>query len=460
MKILCASRNFFPEGVIGGAQASLSHFAKAFVAEGHEVAVLSVDDHAHEGAHVDTGLAEYRLKLRNLYLRGEHGLAARTVWHAVDRFGNLMEDAYGAVIDRFRPDVIFTHVLAGLSLAIWKAAQARGIPVVHMVHDYYPMCVKSGMRRGAHNCRSVCGLCRVAALRPALAAQSAVSSVIYVSDHMRTTYRKAGLFHAAPSYVIHGSYEPAAPVPARTGLVDGPTLTLGYFGRLAPEKGVPEMLRALRALRDVDWRLRVGGSGNVSYEATLRAEAADLPVTFLGVQPPDAFYAAIDVLIVPSLWNDPAPRVVYEAGIHQAIPVVSNVGGLPQLVAHGQRGFVIDLDDPAALGHVLRRIAANPAIIDAQRAQWRTAAASFSHGAVSAAIGNVLASVARGPAIGLVVRSAPRAPTDVDESEAPPDREADAAAHLPAGAAMTLAARKMGAPPGIPEKLAVMDPLP
>ena len=78
-----------------------------------------------------------------------------------------------------------------------------------------------------------------------------------------------------------------------------------------------------------------------------------MDVRWLGFISPEALLSAVDVLVVPSLWHDTAPRVVFEA-FAQGVPVVgSNRGGIPELVADGT-GWLFEPDDPGALATALR----------------------------------------------------------------------------------------------------------
>ena len=390
MKVLFASRNFFPKGAVGGAQTSIKFLASSFTSLGHEAAVLSVDDHQHFGMHEATGIEERRVKLRNLEIKEHQNPARKVMWHLTDRFSGAMKATYREVLSEYRPDVVFSHVLAGLTTSVWDAATDLNIPVVHMVHDYYLLCLNSGMRRKGENCASPCTACRFGAAGPSRHRSQQVASVIYVSDHVRKMHEAAGLFSRSSPHIIHGSYEPARqPVP-RTGTLSAEHLTLGYFGRFAPDKGVVEMIRALRDLGDVQWRLLIGGKGDEAYTARIKAEAAGLPIEFLGVQKPDEFYAKVDAVIVPSLWNDPAPRVVYEAGLHQVVPIVAERGGLPQLVTYGGRGKVFDADDPESLRRHIRQLASDRGEITRIREEWGRTGDEFSQASVSNRVLGVL----------------------------------------------------------------------
>jgi glycosyltransferase involved in cell wall biosynthesis len=378
LRILLVSRNFFPTGVHGGAQVSVQQLGQALQQRGHDVAVLNVDDHEHRGVHEPTGLREYRLALRNLYVRGAQSRPKRLLWHAIDRFGHAMDARYRAVIEEFRPNIINTHVMAGIGLGIWRAADSLGVPVVHRVSDYYLMCLNSGVRKRDTNCDGVCAGCRRFALNPTQRQSASVRHIIYVSERIRAIYDAAGVFPpTTPSTILTGAYTPKRPVPERPDLIDPARITLGFFGRLSPEKGIEAMIALLRRLTPGSWQLRVGGDGDPAYVASLKAATADLPVTFLGYQKPDDFYEQVDALIVSSLWEEPSGRVAFESGIHGLIPIVSNRGGLPEMVDHGARGLVYDPERGETLVAAVERAASDRAFREAVRARWKIGRLEF-----------------------------------------------------------------------------------
>jgi glycosyltransferase involved in cell wall biosynthesis len=49
------------------------------------------------------------------------------------------------------------------------------------------------------------------------------------------------------------------------------------------------------------------------------------------------FFEMIDVLIVPSLWNEPFGRVVLESILHKKPVIASNMGGIPELLTNNKQ---------------------------------------------------------------------------------------------------------------------------
>lgn len=121
-----------------------------------------------------------------------------------------------------------------------------------------------------------------------------------------------------------------------------------YVGRLTPEKGGHVLLEALEELDEVVNVTFVGGHFFLPgqtlsrYEQRLRQRAARLThsVRFTGPLPPSEIrthMAASRIVVVPSLWDDPCPLVLYEAMESPAAVVAAAVGGM---VEQGARGGV------------------------------------------------------------------------------------------------------------------------
>lgn len=125
-----------------------------------------------------------------------------------------------------------------------------------------------------------------------------------------------------------------------------------YVGRLADEKGIDNLLRAVARLdsREMDIHLNIVGSGPANE--SLRELASELgvmdTVTFHGFVPkgPELWkqFDEADLFVLPS-HTEGLPRVVAEA-MARGLPVVTTaVGGLPELVDDGENGFLVEPGD-------------------------------------------------------------------------------------------------------------------
>jgi glycosyltransferase involved in cell wall biosynthesis len=71
-------------------------------------------------------------------------------------------------------------------------------------------------------------------------------------------------------------------------------------------------------------------------------------------------YAQTDLLIIPSLVHETFSLVAREA-LSAGKPVIaSNVGALPEIIEHGENGFLFPAGDHHTLAGLLTKIAADP----------------------------------------------------------------------------------------------------
>lgn len=141
---------------------------------------------------------------------------------------------------------------------------------------------------------------------------------------------------------------------------------LGSVGRLDAEKGHRDLFKAaLRLLRqDMDVRVHVVGDGPARGQ--LQQAVRDLGIAdrvcFLGTRDdvPDLL-RGFDLFVLPSL-TEGLPLTVIEA-MASGLPVVAtNVGGVPELVRHGETGLLVRPGSPDELADAIARLLEDPGL--------------------------------------------------------------------------------------------------
>jgi glycosyltransferase involved in cell wall biosynthesis len=179
-----------------------------------------------------------------------------------------------------------------------------------------------------------------------------------------------------------------APWPARDG-ADGPVV--GFVGRLVPDKGALELVRAAPAIRAAQPDVRVVIVGDDPYEDEdtdyAAAVRASDDVDHVGrVAEAAGILGHLDVLVLPSR-QEPFGTVVAEAMAAGTPVVATRVDGLPELVEDGVTGALVEPGDTAALAVAVLRVLGERASMGAAA---REAAQRFGAGAYTDRVEDLL----------------------------------------------------------------------
>jgi len=189
-----------------------------------------------------------------------------------------------------------------------------------------------------------------------------VDRIICVSDAVRRYLLSLGVPETRACTIYKG-HDPAwyanqAADPAAAGVPPG-RFVAAFAGNIKPLKGVPVLLDACRRLPP-DSRVHVLLMGPVRdrrVRRLLRDPAIRARVSAPGFRADArALIGAAQVYVMPSVRREGLPRTVIEAMCQGVPPIVSAVGGMPELVEDGQSGIVVPAGDPAALSAALLRL--------------------------------------------------------------------------------------------------------
>jgi glycosyltransferase involved in cell wall biosynthesis len=141
--------------------------------------------------------------------------------------------------------------------------------------------------------------------------------------------------------------------------------TFVYVGRLAPVKNHSLLLNAFRTALSSMPALRLWMVGDGSERETLERLATELgiasQVTFWGQQLDVApFFSAADAFIMSSK-SEGLPMSLLQAFSLGLPAIVTDVGGMAEVVRMAQAGFTVSATDPAEMSAAILRMAANDA---------------------------------------------------------------------------------------------------
>ena len=261
-------------------------------------------------------------------------------------------------------DLVHAHSRAP-AWSAYFAARRRGKPFVTTFHGVYS--AGSAVKR-AYN-------------RVMVRADRVIAPSRFVAEHVRRTYcgseRRLRVVHPGVDPAI---FDPRAvpadiriPLHAAWAIADGVRVVL-LPGRVSRLKGHAVLIKAMRDLADEDLAAVFAGSdaGNRAYRREMEAFAGNLNVRFIGDRADmAAVYAASDVVVSASVRPESFGRVLAEAGAMGLPTVAPDHGGAPEIVVHGETGWLVAPGHPRALANGIRMAlsAAGPALAARARAR-------------------------------------------------------------------------------------------
>lgn len=252
-----------------------------------------------------------------------------------------------AFLQEKKPDVV--HIHWSLDMVVpGFAAKFSGVPVrVLSRHMPYPFKNRLGT---------------------ALYSRVLFTRIVTVSDSVRRTLLRCGVADDKIEVIHHGTdveafartTEGRKEVRAALGIPDG-SVAVGIVGRIAPEKGHAVLLEAFQKVH-ARYPAHLVIVGNGPDEQRIRDRAAQMgladKVLFTGFRDDvNNVISALDVVAVPSTWNEPCSAVVQQ-GMALSKPVIgTRAGGTPEMVLDDETGFLVPPSDADALAEALARLA-------------------------------------------------------------------------------------------------------
>jgi glycogen(starch) synthase len=378
---------------MGGYELGCRDVTDALRARGHAVAVLT-STYGVNGPRVEDHV--YR------WLMSEWSRPSRRfpsyVRHAF-RQEEVNRRAFRDIVAAFSPDVLYVWNPANISLSLVMMAEEMGLPVAYFVSDEWMtrwVAHQSWLALWAPRPRK--RLARY--MRPALRALARVRHLPtweeYARGERRLRYRHVQFasrylleaVHGATGgprdgwEVIHWGVDAERFTPASGSDARGRRLL--YVGQVMRHKGVHTAVEAVRILRqelgyaDVMLDVVGDGSGAPRYVGRLRRAIArdglGSAVRFAG--PIDRrdlphVYRDHDVLIFPSVWNEPFSITVLEA-MATGVPVVGTLtGGSGEALRDGWNALTFEKEDARACATAVARLLADRALYDRLRTNAR-----------------------------------------------------------------------------------------
>lgn len=337
MNVLIINTYYFPH-IVGGTEISIKILAEKLSKRGHNVFVYTLDG----STELDICSVEIINEVRIFrgYSEGVYKHIIHQKRKVKDIFFNHLHFYYNSkvekdlvkIIDKNNIDVIHTNNMVSMSYAVWNIAKKKEIPVVHTLRDYWLMDPSTLPYGSSYIIR------------------------IFHENFFRKLSNRVSLYVTAPSYktldifkksgffkncnakrivnAIDISMETLERCIEKKIERQQKTIKYLYVGMLGKHKGINILLDAFSKIKDKDVSLIVCGDGP-ERNLVLDAAFKDDRIIYCGRLSQDELsvkYEEADVLIVPSLWEEPFGRIIIE-GAQYALPTIGSThGGIPEII--------------------------------------------------------------------------------------------------------------------------------
>jgi glycosyltransferase involved in cell wall biosynthesis len=299
---------------------------------------------------------------------------------------------YAGFLEAHDPDIVHFHHTLFLGFDIVRVTRnvLPDVPIVYSFHEYIPICHRDGQMvrtrtnelcaeespRRCHECfPDITPQTFYMRKRFIQSQLELVDRFIVPSEYVALRYAEWGI---PRSKIVVKPYS-RQPISVTADELDPrdrtrPRNRFAYFGQLSPYKGADVLLEAIDLLgEDFDGELWIFGANleiqnpefRKRFEALLAVERDNVKLagSYERSEIPKLM-ARIDWVVVPSIWWETGPIVVWEAFQNGRPVITSDIGGMSEKVTDGVNGLHFRTGDPHALADVLERAVETPGLWD------------------------------------------------------------------------------------------------
>lgn len=356
--------DFYPP-IVGGMEGHVGSLSRRLVLEGHQVVVLTSWRKGLNKTEFEGGVEVVRVE--GLLQRMRFGYADPMRPFPPPVVDRLIVRKLQSLVRQHKPDLIHSH---GWLL---YSALSQKVPIIATLHDYGLICPKRTMLLTS---RIICEQPFTSKCIGCAREDYSLAKSIATSMGIKRNRKKLGRiqkFIAVSSFVrdVHCRF---------LGLPQDKVVTIPNFTETPPDHGVGDFgqtlpnafilfvgslntIKGINVLVDAHTRLNTNttlvlmGTKNKSWTYPQRPnlriveDASDALV--------DHAYRHCKFVVVPSVFPDPCPTVALEAMSRRKPVIASDIGGLKDIVIHGETGLLVPPGDSNRLAEAISSLLRN-----------------------------------------------------------------------------------------------------
>lgn len=384
MKILFAIHQFFPKHYTGTERSALN-IVKQLMKMGHFVQIITYGDddlNALDQDKEDEGISiqEYNHENVSVTAVRDNSLNGDIAFGISE---GLLEPFLSGFVRRGGFDVI--HIAHPIKMGILaRIGKNLGIPVVATLHDFWLLCPRvqllkpdgalcSGPKNGIE-CIKDCykGFSQEIVAERLIKTREFFDLCNVISSPSRFLI---DMFHLNGwtrdiQHIRYGIDYTSVGTRLSRKYTAASKLKISYLGTILHHKGVHVLIKAIQKIKSNKISFDIWGGcfhEKSYYKRLTRLVWGDKRIKFKGEYDYAFVYKILkesDLIVVPSLWWENSPFTIL-TGFAAGIPaIVSNIGGMAELVKDGKTGFTFEVGSSESLAKVIEGILNDPMVLN------------------------------------------------------------------------------------------------
>jgi glycosyltransferase involved in cell wall biosynthesis len=338
---------FYPPYSIGGDANHVKYLAEELANIGHEVHVF----YNRDAYAVKRRNLPQMVKSQDIFIH-EFKSNSNLSPYAAYLFGNspAISKTFNALVKQIRPNIIHHHNISLLGYGILKSYGTCAN--IYTAHDFWLVCPQNNLlKNGNKECNvPSCFTCSLKRKKPPQLwryyhnFKNVVDNIDLIIAPCEYLQRRIAQEINVRSVMMR-NFAPMPPIHISTASYCDYFL---FVGALEEHKGIMNLLEVFRkSQHKIGAKLLIVGSGSLrnSIMHFIRQYSLDNLVIFLGSVPKEELYSLYQnayALVVPSIWPENSPLVIMEALSVGTPAIVSNMGGLCEIMRKVDGRFIFN----------------------------------------------------------------------------------------------------------------------
>ncbi|MDL1968667.1 MAG: glycosyltransferase family 4 protein [Deltaproteobacteria bacterium] len=355
---ICFVSNLYPPFIVGGAEVSVKRIAEELTKQGHIISIITTSPNRKNYSEIIHNVTVYRINPMNIFpyfAMSKQAKSIKPLYFFYDLFNPYPYLIIKKILKKEKVDIVHINNFRGLSLPVFSAVKSLNIPLVFTAHDYSLTCIKSTFLNSSNEiCMNPSKLCKVYVNIQRFLVNNKPEIVLAPSQFVLDKIQETGFFKNIRTLKFPLGIE----LCEKRTIKDYNKIDILFVGSLSWHKGIHILINAFSKLEYENISLHIIGKGKNEDEIRNLAYSDNRIIVhgFVSDNELTKLYQKANITVVPSIWYDNSPMVIYESLMNGSPVIGSRIGGIPELVEEGYNGYLFEPGNEEELRKIIESL--------------------------------------------------------------------------------------------------------